>query len=57
MRFTLLDGTAVAVALMCQTADVRGATATKNSTPRANSDVSSSNVFQQTQRENILITD
>ena len=51
MRFTLLDGTAVAVALMCQTADVRGASTTKNSTPRNNSDVSSSNVFQQTQRE------
>ena len=49
-RFTLLDGTAVAVALMCQTAEVRAAAATKNS-GRKNSEQSTSNVFQPTQGE------
>jgi len=49
-RFTLVDGTAVAMALMCQTAEVRGDASVKNSS-RDNMEQSSSNVFQPTQRE------
>ena len=49
MRFTLLDGTAVAVALMCQTAEVRAAAAASKNATRDNSEMSSSNVFQPNQ--------